>query len=72
MLQNIDDPRYFYLLSQNYFFNKLTFFLNFPNNSIKDKTVDIIGKIIPFNEHVNLEVELEKMRNMPVHKKKMV
>ena len=49
MLQNIDDPRYFYLLSQNYFFNKLTFFLNFPNNSIKDKTVDIIGKIIPFN-----------------------
>ena len=49
MLQNIDDSRYYYLLSENYFFNKLTFFLNFSNNSIKAKTVDIIGKIIPLN-----------------------
>ena len=49
MLNNIDDPRYHMLLSENAFFHKLTFVLKTANNAIKEKAICIIGKIITLN-----------------------
>ncbi len=64
---------------EQYSFMNLVSVLIMADNTITKEEMDIfnaylieIGKIIPFNEHVNLEVELEKIRNMPIHKKKMV
>ena len=49
MLNKIDDERYYSLLSENKFFNKLTFVLKFNNNILRKKTIKIIRNIIPKN-----------------------
>ena len=49
MLNKIDDERYYSLLSENKFFNKLTFVLKFNNNILRKKTIKIIRNIINKN-----------------------
>ena len=48
MISNLDD-RYDRFLAKNKFFNKLTLIINFNDNSIREKTVQIIGRILHDN-----------------------
>ena len=48
MISNLDE-RYDRFLAKNNFFNKLTLILNFNDNSIREKTVQIIGRILHDN-----------------------
>ena len=48
-LNKIDNERYYALLAENTFFNKMTFVLKYNNNTLRRKTIEIIKKIINYN-----------------------
>ena len=49
ILKSLDDKRYFKFLSKNNFFIKFSSVIEYDNNLIKEKSIEIISKIISYN-----------------------
>ena len=49
ILKSLDDKRYFKFLSKNNFFLKFATIIEYDNNLIKEKSLEIISKIISYN-----------------------
>ena len=52
ILREIDDERYYQFLSNNSFFINFISIIEYDNNSIKEKAVEIISKIIKYNYNI--------------------
>ena len=49
ILKTLDDKRYFKILCKNNFFSSFVSIIEYENNSIKEKAVELISKIIEYN-----------------------
>ena len=61
ILKIFDDERYYQLLCNNNFFINFVSIIEYDNNSIKEKAVEIISKIIKYNYNIIYTYIREKM-----------